>query len=73
MDFNKFSYSYTCIFIFLAFMLLLGSRKDMDLFIRMNFLGVFFTFFIIVFIIWFGIIGLKSYQDYILLTNEIQS
>ena len=72
MDFDKFSYSYTCIFIFLAFMLLLGSRKDMELFIRMNFLGIFFTLFIIVFIVWFGVIGIRSPSDYILLTVENQ-
>lgn len=72
MDFDKFSYSYTCIFIFFAFMLLLGSRKDMELFIRMNFLGLFFTLFIVIFIIWFGVIGISSQSEYILETFETQ-
>ena len=62
MDFSQFSYSYTCILICLALMLL-GQMKDMHIFIKINTFGVFFTIIIIVFICSIGCYGLRT-QSY---------
>jgi amino acid permease len=54
LDFSEFSYSYTCIIIFI-YLNIITNRRDMGIFIRINTFGVIFTVIIIVFIATIGL------------------
>ena len=58
-NFDEFSYSYTCIIVMVLLMSLTLIRK-MSLFIKFASFGVIFVFFTLVFIIGIGIYGFKS-------------
>lgn len=58
-DFTQFSYSYTCLVVFL-YLFILTARRDMSIFIKINTFGVIFTMIIITFIITVGITGLRN-------------
>ena len=58
-DFDHFSYSYTCIII-MVYLFLLTNRKDMSIFIKINTFGVIFTMIIITFIITVGVQGFTN-------------
>jgi len=49
LDFKEFSYSWTCLIVFI-YLFLITNRRDMQIFIRINTYGVLFTIIIIVFI-----------------------
>lgn len=58
-DFTKFSYSYTCFIVFLVLMTL-GEMKQINIFIKINTVGVLFTIIIIVFICSIGVASLST-------------
>jgi len=57
-DFSEYSYSWTCVIIFVM-LLIITARKDINIFIKFNTLGVGFTIIIITFIIGVGIYGIS--------------
>jgi len=59
MDFGEFSYSWTCVLVFII-MFALTARKDLSIFIKINTFGVVFTMIIITFILVVGIWGLAA-------------
>ena len=56
-DFGEFSYSWTCLIIFVV-LFILTARRDLSIFIKINTFGVVFTITIIIFICGMGFIGL---------------
>ena len=56
-DFSEFSYSWTCLIIFVI-LFLLTMKKDLTIFIKINTFGVIFTMIIITFIISVGLFGI---------------
>ena len=58
-DFSKFSYSWTCLLIFIV-LFILTARRDLSIFIKINTFGVIFTIIVILFIITYGLIGLAK-------------
>lgn len=56
-DFTKFSYSWTCLMIFVL-VFIITARKDLTIFIKINTFGVIFTMIIITFIIGVGFYGI---------------
>lgn len=58
-DFTGFSYSYTCILIFVM-LFLITMKKDVKIFIRINTLGVVFTILVVLFMAGIGIYGFST-------------
>ena len=57
MDFSEFSYSWTCVIVFVLISLI-TMKKDLSIFVKFNTYGVIFTIIIVLFIVTVGIIGL---------------
>lgn len=58
-NFTEFSYSYTCILVFVI-LFAVTAKKDLAIFIRINTFGVIFTIVIIIFIVSVGVYGLST-------------
>ena len=58
-DFSEFSYSWTCVLVFVI-IFVLTMKRDLSIFIRINTYGVVFTVIIILFIIAIGVKGLLA-------------
>lgn len=58
-DLSQFSYTYTCLVVFLG-LLLISLKKDLRVFIKLNSLGSFFIMIIVVFIIGVGVLGFMN-------------
>jgi len=58
-DWSQFSYSYTCLIIFVI-LFVLTMRKDISLFIKINSYGVIFITIIVVFILGMGFYGFSN-------------
>ena len=72
MDFGEFSYSYTCLIMFVLISLI-ASIKDRSIFIKINTYGVAFTIIIITFICGVGVYGLSSGgYTYVLFTDDLE-
>lgn len=57
--FDQFNYSWTCIVVFVG-VFLVTMRKDLAIFIKLNFLGAWMIFVVIIFILGFGIYGFTN-------------
>lgn len=58
-DFGEFSYSWTCIIVFIG-VFLVTLRKDLGLFIKLNFLGAWMIFVVIIMILGYGFLAFSN-------------
>ena len=68
-DFSQFSYSYTCIIVFLI-LFIVTAKRDLNIFVKINAFGVIFTIIIITFIIGVGIYGISTKKYSFATTNN---